>query len=201
MEKKDYQYISVAYKLYDITDNKNELIEETLDDKPFVFISGFGTTLEEFENNLLGLEPGATFNFILPPSKAYGEHIDTRVVDLDKQIFTINGKFDSTNIYPNAIIPLQNEDGNRFLGRVVNIEHDKVRIDLNHPLAGMSLNFKGNICEARPATNAEIEQLTRTLSGEVGCGGHCGGCGGHCGSSDDGCNSCNNGCNNGQCNH
>ena len=43
MEQKDYKYISVAYKLYDITDNKQELIEETAKDKPFVFLSGFGT--------------------------------------------------------------------------------------------------------------------------------------------------------------
>ena len=55
MEQKDYKYISVAYKLYDITDNKQELIEETAKDKPFVFLSGFGTTLEDFESNLVGL--------------------------------------------------------------------------------------------------------------------------------------------------
>ena len=107
-------------------------------------------------------------------------------MELDKQIFSVDGKFDSKNIYPEAIVPLQNEDGNRFLGRVVSIGSDKVRIDLNHPLAGMTLNFKGTIHESRPATNAEIEQMARMLSGEGGCGGHCGGgCGGHCG--DGGC--------------
>lgn len=199
MEQKKYLYISVDYKLYDITNNKHELIEETSEDKPFVFISGLGTTLEEFENNLIELAPGAVFNFILPPEKAYGDYVDARVIDLDKQIFTINGKFDSKNIHPNAIIPLQNEDGNRFLGRIVSICCDKVRIDLNHPLAGMTLKFKGNILETRPATNAEIEQMTRTLSGEDGCRGHCGGCGGHCGSNDNSCHSCNNGCRNDHC--
>ena len=141
MEQKDYKYISVAYKLYDITDNKQELIEETAKDKPFVFLSGFGTTLEDFESNLVGLAEGADFDFVLSPDRAYGEHVDTRVVELDKQIFSVDGKFDSKNIYPEAIVPLQNEDGNRFLGRVVSIGSDKVRIDLNHPLAGMTLNF------------------------------------------------------------
>ena len=65
MEQKDYKYISVAYKLYDITDNKQELIEETAKDKPFVFLSGFGTTLEDFESNLVGLAEGADFDFVL----------------------------------------------------------------------------------------------------------------------------------------
>ena len=127
MEQKDYKYISVAYKLYDITDNKQELIEETAKDKPFVFLSGFGTTLEDFESNLVGLAEGADFDFVLSPDRAYGEHVDTRVVELDKQIFSVDGKFDSKNIYPEAIVPLQNEDGNRFLGRVVSIGSDKVK--------------------------------------------------------------------------
>ena len=200
MTQKNYRYISVDYKLYDITNNKNELIEETSDNKPFVFISGCGTTLEEFESNLIGLEPGASFNFVLPPSKAYGDHLDTRVVDLDKQIFTIDGKFDSTKVYPDAIIPLQNEDGDRFLGHVVSVGNDKVRIDLNHPLAGMTLNFKGKVKESRPATNAEIEQMTRIINGEGGCGGHCNSCGGHCCDDNDGCGNCKNGCHEDHCN-
>ena len=98
MEQKDYKYISVAYKLYDITDNKQELIEETAKDKPFVFLSGFGTTLEDFESNLVGLAEGDDFDFVLSPDRAYGEHVDTRVVELDKQIFSVDGKFDSKNI-------------------------------------------------------------------------------------------------------
>ena len=50
---------------------------------------------------------------------------------------------------------------------------DKVTVDLNHPYAGLDLNFKGEILENRPATAKEMEQLARMLSGEG-----CGGCGG-----------------------
>ena len=85
MEQKDYKYISVAYKLYDITDNKQELIEETAKDKPFVFLSGFGTTLEDFESNLVGLAEGADFDFVLSPDRAYGERSGTGQADIQRR--------------------------------------------------------------------------------------------------------------------
>lgn len=191
MDKQDNKYISVAYKLFDITDTTPKLVEETSADKPFVFLSGFGTTLEDFEAQIAPLATGDEFDFTLTPDRAYGEYVDARVIDLDKEMFYVDGRFDSQRIYPDAIIPLQNEDGNRFLGRVLSIGDSQVRVDLNHPLAGKTLNFKGLIRESRPATNSEIEQMARMLSGEGGCGGCGGGCG-NCG--DGGCGHCGGGC-------
>ncbi|MCI5814665.1 MAG: peptidylprolyl isomerase [Prevotella sp.] len=195
MEQNLYKYISVAYQLYDVSEDSPELIEKTENGKPFVFLSGFGTTLKDFEAAIVDLAVGDNFDFVLTPEQAYGEFVEARVRDLDKEIFTINGKFDDKNIVVGAIIPLQNEDGNRFLGRVLNIGDTTVTVDLNHPLAGMTLNFKGSVLENRPATNAEIEQVAAMLSGECGCGGGCGDCGGNCGHHDADCG------NDGHCGH
>ena len=103
------------------------------------------------------------------------------MLDLDRSIFQINGHFDHENIFVDAIVPLQNEEGNRFYGRVMDITDDKVKMDLNHPLAGKTLNFKGKVLEKREASNQEIQNLVNFLSGEGGCGCGCGDCGGGCG--------------------
>lgn len=171
--------MAVSYTLYAVDGENREKIEEAPTTKPFEFISGFGVTLDEFEKNIVELEPGAQFDFELTKEQAYGDYEEERVLDLDRSIFQINGHFDHENIFVDAIVPLQNEEGNRFYGRVVDITDDKVKMDLNHPLAGKTLNFKGRVLEKREASNQEIQNLVNFLSGEGGCG--CGDCGGGCG--------------------
>ena len=104
------------------------------------------------------------------------------MLDLDRSIFQINGHFDHENIFEGAVVPLQNEDGNRFYGRVLEIGADKVKMDLNHPLAGKTLCFSGKVIDKREATNQEIQNLVNFLSGEhsCGCGCGCDDCGGDC---------------------
>ena len=147
------------WKLYTVDGEVSELVEEATDKEPFQFISGYGIALDAFEQKVAALEKGAEFDFTLTKDDAYGDYEQEHVLDLDKAIFSINGHFDRDNIYKDAIVPLQNEDGNRFYGRVLEVGTDKVKIDLNHPLAGKTLNFKGHIVESREATNEEIQGL------------------------------------------
>jgi len=186
MENKKNRFLSVAYSLYINGEKGKELVEQTTQDKPFQFISGFGIALDSFEQQVTNLEKGETFDFQLTKDQAYGDYSKEHVLDLDREIFSINGHFDGEHIYPEAIIPLQNEEGNRFYGRVVEVGEEKVKVDLNHPLAGETLNFKGEIIENREATEEEIKHLMKHLTG--GCGGSCDDCGGGCGCDhDDSC--------------
>lgn len=195
MEEKKNLFIATTYKLETIEDGEKKLIEEATEEHPFVFISGFGIALEAFEKNLVELKKDDAFDFTLMQEEAYGAYIEDRVLDLDREMFCINGHFDHDNIYVDAVVPLQNEDGNRFMGRVLAISDDKVKMDLNHPLAGKDLNFSGKIIESREATNEEIQQIINHMSGE-GCGCGCGECGDDCNHehSEEGC-----GCGCGHC--
>jgi len=199
METKN-NFIVASYSLYDVTngDDGNEvLIEKTQDERPFIFVSGMGATLPAFEEQIVKCAKGEEFDFVLEPEQAYGEHIAERVIELDKQIFTINGEFDAQHVKVGAVLPLQNEDGNRFLGLVLEITDTKVKLDLNHPLSGKKLNFCGEILENREATAEEVAHMAKLMSGEgqQGCGGGCENCGGDCGKEegdckDGGCENC-----------
>lgn len=182
MEKKTNKYIAVAYKLYTNENGTENMIEEAPAERPFQFISGMGLALDDFEKAVADLEQGADFNFSLSKEQAYGEHEAERVLDLDKEMFYIDGKLDEEHIFVDAIIPLQNENGQRFLGKVLEIGSDKVKVDLNPPLAGKELHFIGSVIESREATNEEIQNLINHMTG--GCGGNCGDCGGDCGGGD-----------------
>lgn len=190
MENQTNQYIAVAYELY--TDNASgihELVEAAPADHPFQFIAGMGVALDSFEQKIAALAEGDSFDFILSKDEAYGDREEERVLDLDKEMFCVDGHFDKQNIFPGNVIPLMNEDGNRFQGLILDVKEDKVIVDLNHPLAGKDLHFKGSVVTSRPATADEIQGQINMMSGggcscgcdEEGCEGGCheGGCG-HC---------------------
>ena len=183
MENKN-RFIALNYRLYVDGEEGKELMEETKADQPFQFITGFGITLDAFEKNVANLEKGQEFSFSLEKEEAYGEYVDERVLDLDREMFCVDGRFDHEHIYVDAIVPLQNEDGNRFYGRIVEIGEEKVKVDLNHPLAGETLHFEGKVVENREATNEEVQQLIKHMTGGCsGCGGNChGDCNSDCGS-------------------
>lgn len=191
MIENDNKFMTVTYHLYAEVNGENELLESTPENDPFQFVTGMGITLPLFEESLKDLPTGASFDFVIPKDDAYGDFVEEHVVPLDKKIFEQNGKIDEQLIYEGAIVPLVNEDGNRFNGRILEIGEKEVTVDLNHPYAGLDLNFKGTVVESRLATNEEMERMAKFLSGEGcgGCGGgDCGGCsGGDCGSGCGGC--------------
>ena len=184
MAEMSNRYISVQYKLYTVDEKGEHLVEQTTPERPFDFISGFGFTLEGFERNIKDLEKGKTFTFQLSKDEAYGDYEEARVRNLERDIFTINGHFDHEHIFKGAVVPLQNEDGNHFYGRVLEVGEEKVKMDLNHPLAGETLLFSGLVTENREATKEEIQHLINHLNGE-GCGCGCDDCEGGC---EGGCN-------------
>ncbi len=192
MDKKTNKYIAVAYKLYTNENGTETMIEEAPASRPFQFISGMGLALDEFEAKVAEMQKDEAFDFVLAKEQAYGEHEDERVLSLDREMFCIDGKLDEEHIFVDAIIPLQNENGQRFLGKVLEVGDSKVKVDLNHPLAGKDLHFIGSIVESREATNEEIQNMINHMNG--GCGGNCGDCGGGCGGHDGGCD-CDGGCN------
>ena len=167
------KYITVAYKLYSIEDGEREFTEEATVEHPFQFISGLGLTLDAFEEQIKGLNAGDKF--------------------LPKDIFLIDGKFDNEHIKAGAIVPLMTAEGQHINGSVVEVKDDVVVMDMNHPLAGCDLNFVGEVVTSREASNEELAEMARMMSG--GCGGGCGSCGGGCGDHDcgDDCG-CEGGC-------
>lgn len=206
-----HKYLTVAYELY--ADNErgiHELIEKAPAEHPFQFITGLGVALEAFENHVKDLDEGGTFDFTLTVDEAYGPYVDEHVVELDKQIFTIDGHFDKQTIYPGNVIPLVNEDGNRFQGLILEVKEDKVVVDLNHPLAGKALHFRGSVVTSREATEAEVQGMINMMSGEgcsCGCGDehcnhdHCGHGEGHCGHGEGHCGHGEGHCGHDHCGH
>lgn len=166
--------IITTYKLEALDENNNVVaVEEATPEHPFRFVSGMGFALDAFEERLVDLEDGDTFEFVLEPEDAYGPYDETHVIEFDREVFCVDGRFDTERIRPGANVPLVNDDGQRFVGHVLEVGDGKVKVDLNDTLAGKRIRFTGSIIVSRPATNKEIEGMANLLSGEE-CGCSCG---------------------------
>ena len=185
------KFITASYDLHvGGEDEKPELMESTSPENPLQFIYGTGTMLPAFEQELMGLEEGNSFKFTIKPENAYGEYTTDNVVELEKSVFMVNGKFDKDTIKEGNTIPMMDSNGNRMNGSVLEVKDDVIIMDFNHPLAGETLHFTGTILEVREATVEELTALTKSCG--CGCGDGCGdsgcgdsGCGDGCGDDDD----------------
>lgn len=189
--EKTNKYICVSYKLYGQTEGgEPELVEEATAEQPFEFLTGLGLTLDDFEKEIEPLAEGTPFDFTLSVEQAYGDYDPQGRQEVPRSMFEIDGKLDSRYIYEGAVVPLQDSEGHRFNGLIALIQDSTVTVDLNHPLAGKTLRFVGKVEQTRQATDEEVANTLKSLSGEGGCGG-CGGEGG--------CGGCSGGCGDGEC--
>lgn len=182
MQISDNKYVTVTYDLNVGEGEERELMEQATVQQPLEFIFGTNSMLEAFEDQLRGLSQGDTFSFRLTPEEAYGDYDDTKLLELPKNIFEIDGKIDKEVLFEGNTLPMMDSSGNRLVGSVVSIGEEVVTMDFNHPLAGEIMHFEGTVMGVREASVEEIAALFS--GGGCGCGsGEDGGCG--CGSSDE----------------
>ena len=180
--------VSLTYSLF-AGKKEGDLIEETTESNPLSFIYGAGLMLPAFEKNISGLKKDESFEISLSAEEAYGPINEEAIVDLSKDMFLIDGKFDTERFQEGATIPMQTADGRRMNGIIQKIEEDIIKMDFNHPLAGVDLFFAGKVIDVRDATEEEIAALYQNS-----CGCNSGSCGDGSCSSSDGCNTDEGGC-------
>ena len=168
------------------------VVDHTTKERPLDYIHGTGSLLPKLEAHIEGMEPGDKFDVTLSPADGYGEVDPSRIIDLPKAAFEVNGEVREDLLVVGNTIPMMNSMGGVIPGVVVEVSEDSVKMDLNHQMAGKTLHFTGEIVSVREATEKEI---TEGLHGEYV---HtCGGCGGGCHGHEGGCHE--GGCHEGGC--
>lgn len=174
------KFVGYKYKLYNEGDGS--LLFEVPEDAPDMLVYGVSQeVVPGLLSALEGLGAGDRFETTLPPAAAFGERFDDNVVTLDKEIFMRDGKL-ADEVEVGALLPMMTAEGFRIQGRVLEVG-DKIKMDFNHPFAGFTVRFEGEVLEVRDATPEELRPAHGC--GCSGCGSHDGGCGegGGCGCS------------------
>jgi|WetSurMetagenome_2_1015567.scaffolds.fasta_scaffold80900_2 FKBP-type peptidyl-prolyl cis-trans isomerase SlyD len=147
--------VSLSYTLK--ADNaEGNIIEVAKETDPLVFLYGAGGMLPRFEENLSNLKKGDPFEFRLESADAYGDIDPNAIIDLDIEIFKMDGKLDEEMLAIGNMIPMRDSEGHMLQGKVLSVAPQAVRMDFNHPMAGQNLHFTGSILDIREATAEEL---------------------------------------------
>jgi FKBP-type peptidyl-prolyl cis-trans isomerase SlyD len=169
--------VSLIYELREGSEDGRVL--EVLDEnRPLRFIYGTGRLLPHFESNISDLANGDDFRFRLPADAAYGERREEMIIDVPVSVFETDGKLNEDICRVGNEVPMMDSDGNPLNGIIYEINESHVKMDFNHPMAGIDLFFSGKIVEVRDATDHELAGTAHSCSG---CGSDSSGCGGSCG--------------------
>ncbi len=147
--------VAISYQLR-VTDAYGALIDKSEGADLFTFLVGGGQMLPKFEEHLMGKQVGEEFSFVIDHKDGYGETQEDALMEVAKREFEVNGVLAETILKEDAYVSMKDQDGNPLIARIDGVGEETVTIDLNHPLAGEDLYFKGNIVSIRNATSHEM---------------------------------------------
>ena len=104
--------------------------------QPLQFTVGAGQMISGFNDAVVGMEIGETKSVTLEPSQAYGEINPDAIQTVGKDKFPENFEFRLNEQVQGTV-----GEGQGFVATITEVSEDTVTLDLNHQLAGKSLNF------------------------------------------------------------
>lgn len=184
------KFVELVYDLYEVAGHSEILMFKFTDEQPDRFVFGLEQgMLESFKKGIEGLKVDEEFEIKLTPEQAFGEIRQDLIMEFKREMFEVDGKFDSERIIPGNVIEMMAENGQRVPGHILEVTDKTVKIDFNHPLAGQNLRFKGKVKTVRDATPEELQP--KSCCSGCSCGhdhDHDEECG--CGCGDDCCSGC-----------
>ena len=136
---------------YTIFDGEGNVLDTTRDRGVLTYLHGSDMLPRGIQKALEGLHAGDKVNGrIIEPADAFGDRGEAKVVEYETPLFV-----DPDNITEGKFYEISTPHGLRIV-RVVEVDEQVVKVDLNHPLAGQRLHLDATIVSVRPATEEEL---------------------------------------------
>ena len=109
---------------------------------PLEFTIGEGRLIPDFEEAVIGMEPGESRSFQVASDKAYGPHREEMVMTIDRKEIP-----EGLDPQLNQKLQVQQANDQTFVVTVTGVSEESVTLDANHPLAGKDLIFDIQLAE------------------------------------------------------
>ena len=118
----------------------DDIVSNFDDAEPETVTLGDGTLAPMLEQWLVDLPPGERHVFLLEPWQAFGESQADLIQSLPRSDVP-----SEMALEPDQLVEFSLPNGQTMAGRILEIGDDAVKVDFNHPLADLSIEFEVEI--------------------------------------------------------
>lgn len=137
---------------YTLKNKDGQQIDSSVNGDPLVYLHGYGQIVAGLEAELEARQIGDRLQVHVPPEKGYGVYDPDGCFGIERSHLPADVKLEA-----GMVLELEAEDGEQMLVRVVAVDKKVIKVDANHPMAGVDLYFEVEIVDLRAATATEIE--------------------------------------------
>ncbi|MBT7902497.1 peptidylprolyl isomerase [Candidatus Woesearchaeota archaeon] len=113
------------------------IFDSSKKESPVKFEVGAGEMIRGFDEAVLGMQKGETRSVMIPPEKAYGFRMDMLI-----QSVPLDAVPEDIDIEIGSTLTLEGPEEQLIPAKIVEVKEEEVFLDLNHPLADKTLQFK-----------------------------------------------------------
>lgn len=122
-----------------------EEIDSNFGSVPPTFTFGDGSLLAGFERRLVGMKPGQSARFRVPPEEAFGQRNPNNIQQVSRGSFAAD-----LSPEPGLVVSFADAAGGELPGTIADVSDSDVTVDFNHPLAGKTIMFDVKIIAVEP---------------------------------------------------
>ncbi len=139
--------VSIHYTLH----VDGQLVDASSETEPLQFIQGMGHIIPGLEHELYDMQIGERKSVRVAPEQGYGLPDEAAFMDVPREAFPAG-----VPLEPGTELQLQDRAGHPVYARIQGISDQVIRLNMNHPLAGKTLDFDVTIAGVRQATADEV---------------------------------------------
>lgn len=132
VKKNDRVKVSFSYS----AEGEDKELGPSNTSEPIELQVGSGEVIQGVEEAVIGMEKGEKKKVTVSPDKAFGKRKEELVQKGPKELLQ------DRMVREGDFVELQTADKQVLHARVISIDEDCTVLDLNHPLAGRTLNFE-----------------------------------------------------------
>jgi FKBP-type peptidyl-prolyl cis-trans isomerase SlyD len=136
---------------YVLKDGEGAVIDESPEGQPLPYLHGHQNIVPGLEKALTGASVGETKKVVVSPEEGYGVREEEMVLEVPRDKLPVD-----LNPSVGMTLGMETTGGHTVPVRVSDVHDDRVTLDANHELAGVTLHFEVRIASIRPASSEEL---------------------------------------------